>query len=70
MRDLREYRSRINSQQDRVVVQVGEECLVEKNGGYLIRGFNKIGQAKVTFYRGIDEDNDPLEFVEAYTEGR
>jgi len=71
MRDnLGEYKSKVISGFDRIVAQHEDEYLIEKRGNYLIKGFKKIGQATVTFYRGIDEQNDPIKFVEAYQEGR
>lgn len=71
MRDINQYQSKIKSEGEREVLVIdGDEALVEHNGVYSIRSFQKVGQARVKFYRGIDEKNDPESVLNAIREGK
>ena len=67
MRPFNQYTSKHNSKDFRVVAVVGVEELVERGSAYSVRTYDYIGQARVATFRGIDEENDPIDFVEAYS---
>lgn len=69
MKPLSQYRSKLTSKEERIVVTAGEEQLIERNGLYLIKSVSPIGQARVASYRGIDPENDPESFKIAIENG-
>ena len=71
MKSINQYRSKIVTQGEREVAYINEtETLIEQSGEYLIRSYRYLGQARVRFYRGIDEKNDADFVLEDVREGK
>lgn len=69
MNKINVYTSKIHSRDERVVLQEGDEALVERNALYLIKSFKAIGDTTLPFYRGVDLTNDHEAFVNAIKRG-